>query len=408
MKNFTHKRWTLLAIACLINLCTGSVYAWSVFAGQKAQQLSELTGSLITAGDLAIAFSVCNGLAPIPMILGGYFVDRLGPKAVIVVGGLFIGAGMFFSGASGTFLSFLISYGLIFGLGLGFTYGAAVNNTIKFFPDHRGLAGGLTTGFYGLCSVIVPPIGQYLIATNGISFAFESLGIVFGTVIVLGGLLSIKCPPDFVPQGWTKPTNNFASLDVDTLSMLKRPRFWLMFAFLLCCGVSGMMILSHAAVIARTQIGYSAAAAAGAVAFIALVNTFARLVTGVLSDKFGQLPTLIGAAIGAAAGLSLLVFADADHLFLFYAAFACIGFAFGSLMGIYPGFTAAVFGTKHNSTNYGLMFYGFSLAGIIGPWLIKVLAIDGSYSYVYLCGCALTCLGVFIGFVLLKINKEKV
>lgn len=96
MKNFTHKRWTLLAIACLINLCTGSVYAWSVFAGPKAQQLSELTGSLITAGDLAIAFSVCNGLAPIPMILGGYFVDRLGPKAVIVVGGLFIGAGMFF------------------------------------------------------------------------------------------------------------------------------------------------------------------------------------------------------------------------------------------------------------------------------------------------------------------------
>ncbi len=80
MKNFTHKRWTLLAIACLINLCTGSVYAWSVFAGPKAQQLSELTGSLITAGDLAIAFSVCNGLAPIPMILGGYFVDRLGPK----------------------------------------------------------------------------------------------------------------------------------------------------------------------------------------------------------------------------------------------------------------------------------------------------------------------------------------
>ena len=132
MKNFTHKRWTLLAIACLINLCTGSVYAWSVFAGPKAQQLSELTGSLITAGDLAIAFSVCNGLAPIPMILGGYFVDRLGPKAVIVVGGLFIGAGMFFSGASETFLSFLISYGLIFGLGLGFTYGAAVYSATFF------------------------------------------------------------------------------------------------------------------------------------------------------------------------------------------------------------------------------------------------------------------------------------
>ncbi len=273
------------------------------------------------------------------MILGGYFVDRLGPKAVIVVGGLFIGAGMFFRSIRDfPFLPYFVWINFWFGT-LASLMALPLTTPLNSFPDHRGLAGGLTTGFYGLCSVIVPPIGQYLIATNGISFAFESLGIVFGTVIVLGGLLSIKCPPDFVPQGWTKPTNNFASLDVDTLSMLKRPRFWLMFAFLLCCGVSGMMILSHAAVIARTQIGYSAAAAAGAVAFIALVNTFARLVTGVLSDKFGQLPTLIGAAIGAAAGLSLLVFADADHLFLFYAAFACIGFcvrfSHGNISGIY-------------------------------------------------------------------------
>lgn len=405
MMNLSQKRWFLLAIACLINLCTGSVYAWSVFAGPKARQLSELTGSIITAGDLSIAFSLCNGLAPVPMILGGYFVDRLGPKAVIVLGGLLIGAGMFLSGSAETFSTFLLAYGLIFGLGLGFTYGAAVNNTIKFFPDRRGLAGGLTTAAYGLCSVVVPPIGQYLIEAQGISFAFESLGIVFGSVIVLGGLLSLKCPPNFAPEGWHPSSCARQSVDIDTISMVKKPKFWLMFAFLLCCGVSGMMILSHAAVIARTQIGYTAAAAAGAVAFLALINTFARLVTGVLSDKFGQLQTLLGAAAASAIGLSCLIYADAQNIAFFYIAYAFIGFAFGSLMGIYPGFTATIFGTKHNSTNYGLMFCGFSIAGILGPWLMNALAVNGSYSYAYMGGIGLTCLGVLIGlFILLKSN----
>lgn len=70
------KRWYLLAIACVINLCTGSIYAWSVFAGPKAAQLSQLLGHVVTAGDLSLAFSLANGLAPIPMVLGGFINDR--------------------------------------------------------------------------------------------------------------------------------------------------------------------------------------------------------------------------------------------------------------------------------------------------------------------------------------------
>lgn len=74
------KRWYLLAIACVINLCTGSIYAWSVFAGPKAAQLSQLLGHVVTAGDLSLAFSLANGLAPIPMVLGGFINDRAGPR----------------------------------------------------------------------------------------------------------------------------------------------------------------------------------------------------------------------------------------------------------------------------------------------------------------------------------------
>ena len=65
------KRWWLLAVICLINLCLGSIYAWSVLSAAAAEWLTQTTGVVLSAGDLAIAFGLANGLAPLPMILGG-------------------------------------------------------------------------------------------------------------------------------------------------------------------------------------------------------------------------------------------------------------------------------------------------------------------------------------------------
>ena len=88
------RRWLVLAASCLINLCIGSLYAWSVFAGPMAERLSALTGR--TVADLAIVFTLVNSVGPITMISGGAINDRLGPRWVIILGGLLFGLGMFF------------------------------------------------------------------------------------------------------------------------------------------------------------------------------------------------------------------------------------------------------------------------------------------------------------------------
>ena len=92
------KRWLILFIICVINLCAGSIYAWSVLSAAAAVSLSESTGTVITASDLAIAFGVANSVGPIPMILGGAFNDKYGPRLVIMTGGLLIGLGHFHYG----------------------------------------------------------------------------------------------------------------------------------------------------------------------------------------------------------------------------------------------------------------------------------------------------------------------
>lgn len=131
------KRWYLLAIACVINLCAGSIYAWSVFAGPKAEQLSQILGQTITAGDLSLAFSLGNGLAPIPMLLGGYLNDKAGPKIQIVLGGLLVAIGLCWAGASESLFTLFFSYGFIFCLGVGLTYRLLLTLPLSFFPIIR-------------------------------------------------------------------------------------------------------------------------------------------------------------------------------------------------------------------------------------------------------------------------------
>lgn len=140
-------RWKFLFTACLVNFCTGSIYAWSVFAGPKAEQMSQLNNVLYTAGDLAIVFGLANAVGPLPMIFGGFINDRFGPGWLMTIGGLLIGSGLFLAGSASDLGSLILSYSLLFGLGLGLTYGATINTCVKLFPDRRGFAGGMATAF---------------------------------------------------------------------------------------------------------------------------------------------------------------------------------------------------------------------------------------------------------------------
>ena len=153
-KKLTSKRWLILIASCLINLCIGSVYAWSVFAKPEAAWLSSF-GRELTAGDLAIVFTVANSVGPITLISGGFINDKLGPKWVIFSGGLLFGAGMILSGFATALWQLVIFYGLFCGLGIGLVYGCTISNSVKFFPDKRGLIGGIATASYGISSVLI-------------------------------------------------------------------------------------------------------------------------------------------------------------------------------------------------------------------------------------------------------------
>lgn len=393
--NLTQQRWRLLAVSCLINLFAGSIYAWSVFGSALAARLTDLTGAAVTGADLALAFGIANGLGPVPMIFGGAVNDRFGPRFVIMAGGLLMGLGLFLTGSVETPAGVVLSYGLFFGLGLGLVYGCTINNTMKFFPDRRGLVGGLTTAAYGISSVLVPPVASLLIAKTGVSSALQIFGVLFGVVIVTGGLLSMRCPPGFVPDGWTPPAGRAAGgVERNWRAMLASSEFPPMIVLLMCGAIAAMMVIAHVFTIARDQMAWSAAEASAAVSIIALANTFGRIFAGSLSDRLGRLPALSLGLFLSLTGLAALAFAGPEAGALFYAGLVAVGLSFGSFMGVFPGYTAEVFGSRHNSVNFGIMFAGFSAAGIAGPLLMGSLRAAGfDYPVCYLAGGLISAAG---------------
>lgn len=406
--NLTKRRWLVLAASCILNLCIGSLYAWSVFAQPMAEHLSTVTGTVISS--LAIVFTVANSVGPISMIAGGAVNDRLGPRGVIILGGTMFGAGMILSGFSSSVPMLLITYGLGVGLGLSFVYGCTVSNTVKFFPDKRGFAGGITTASYGLGSVVVPPIANALNNAVGITAAFKIIGAVIIVVVFLLSRFIIRCPANFAPDGWT-PSDAEAITsrpEKNWLQMLTDPVFYSMILMLCCGAFSGMMIISQASPVAQQMIGMSPSSAAIAVSVLAMFNTAGRLLAGALSDKLSSITTLRIFFVLSAAGSCLLAFSGTGDIWKFYSGIAAIGLGFGAIMGIFPGFTAAQFGTKNNSVNYGIMFIGFAAAGFFGPTIMTCIhASQGQYQGAFLVAILLAAVGLlFSAFYVVLAKKQ--
>ncbi len=401
------KRWVVLAAACLINLCLGSIYAWSVFASSMTTYFNDVLHLNVTAGDLAIVYTIANAVGPITMISGGWFNDRLGPKKVIALGGIMFGGGMVLSGFASSVGFLIVSYGLVSGLGLGMAYGSTISTSVKYFPDKRGLIGGITTAVYGLSSVILPPVVTMIVNRSDAPFAFKAVGAVFLVVVVGCTFFMEQCPEGYLPEGYTPPKQRTGSGSMDWKAMLKTPVFYVMLLLLTCGAFSGMMVISQASAVAQNMVGMTAIAASGAVSVLALFNAVGRIAAGYISDKIGRINTLMSACILSILGLLCLYFSKTGSTITFYIGISIVGVSFGSFMGIYPGFTVDQFGAKHNSVNYGIMFIGFALAGYFGPQIMtNVYNGSGAYQSAFLIACGLSFAGVLLTFLYRAIGKR--
>ncbi|WP_024873318.1 OFA family MFS transporter [Tolumonas lignilytica] len=409
--DYSKKRWFILIASCFINLCIGSMYAWSVFSAPMAKYLSQFNGINLTPPNLSIVFVVANSIGPITMISGGKINDKFGPRLVVLFGGLMFGGGMFLSGFATQLNHLILSYGILTGLGLGMVYGATISTSIKFFPDKRGLVGGLTTALFGISSVIIPPIAAAITQKMGVIAAFKIIGAAFTLIICCCAFFIQKCPVNFQPAGWTPPKTALSqgSNDKDWKEMLQTPTFYVLILLLTCGAVAGLMCIALASPLAQRMIGMSVIAATGVVSTLALFNVVGRVCAGVISDKIGRINTLSLACLLSIFGLYFLYISGQGDTQTFYIGISIVGICFGSFMGVFPGFTADQFGAKNNSVNFGIMFSGFAIAGYVGPSIMMAVSnATNSFKYAFLIGIGFSIAGLALTFIYRMMNKKTV
>jgi MFS family permease len=381
-------RWLIVVGAILIQLALGAIYAWSVFTAR----LTDTAGTYaFTASQTAWVFSAGLATFATVMVLAGRVLPRVGPRPLTIAGGLLLGGGYVLGGLFGdSFWVQLLSIGIVGGAGIGLAYVVPISVCVKWFPDKKGLITGLAVAGFGFGATIWVKLagswfGGLLNTTTvfglpGVQSVFVIYGAALAALVLLGSIVMVNPPDDYVPSGWTPPVSHNndheGAVEFRARDMLRTPQFYMLWSVFMFAGVSGLMVIYCIKLFGIDALEHHGVAGAGAItgtamAWYAIFNGFGRIAWGSISDRIGRKTTIT--LMAALQGLTMLmtyhVFISFGLVYGFVLAAALIGFNYGGSFALFPAITADYFGNKNVGSNYGWMFTAYGIAGLAGPLL---------------------------------------
>lgn len=405
----TKNRWLIASSAIGIHLSIGAAYAYSVYTIPLVDSLGW------QASSVTIAFTVMMVLGGASAAVFGRFVERSGPRKSAILAAVLFGLGQAGSGFAvsiDSLILFILSYGLLSGVGLGIGYIAPVSTLVKWFPDRRGLATGMAVLGFGTGALITAPVAASLMESLGITTTFYILGTSYFLIMLAGALYIAPPPKGWLPQGMNKKETAEGKTRLKDLSSLtarkaaKTKHFWMLWTIMLINTSAGIMMISVASPMAQTIGGLTAASAAVMVGLMGIFNGAGRIGWAAASDYLSRpVVYIIFFIIQLIAFISLpnvtsaLIFQA-----LIFLVVSCYGGGFSNL----PAFIADLFGTKELGAIHGYLLTTWSLGGLIGPTLVsQIYAFTGSYIPVFYVFTGLIALALVIA-VFLKRDVKRV
>ncbi len=403
-------RWTQLAlgVVCMV-MIANLQYGWTFFVPEIQKTFGFDRAAIQWAFTLFVLFE--TWLVPVE----GWFVDKYGPKVVVLFGGALCGIGWVINAYAGTLGMFYLGQ-VIAGIGAGAVYGTCVGNALKWFPDKRGLASGITAAGFGAGSALtVAPI-QWMIADKGFQAAFLYFGIGQGLIVAALAYLLAAPSKGQVPE----VTNNAAVIQTRRNytpgEVVRQPIFWLMYFMFVIVGAGGLMITANLKPIAAdigvdkvpvTLLGVTMVAITFAATIDRVLNGLTRPFFGWVSDRIGRENTMFIAFAMEGFGIYMLYLWGSDPLwFVLLSGF--VFFAWGEIYSLFPSTCTDTFGSKFAATNAGLLYTAKGTAALLVPFANYLQQSSGNWDGVFLAAAGANILASLLAIAVLKPWRKRV
>ena len=409
LKDRPNVRWfqLFLGIVCMV-MVANLQYSWTLFV----TPLSAKFGWERAAIQVAFTIFILTETWLIPF--EGYIVDKIGPKPVILFGGVMVGISWVMN-SQVTTLPMLYLAQAIGGIGAGAVYGTCVGNALKWFPDRRGLAAGLTAAGFGMGSALtIIPI-QSMIKSSGYESAFLYFGICQGLVICLAAFAFTKPFKGEVLDS-DNPTLILDNANNTTpMNTLKSPIFWVMYLMFVLMAAGGLMAVAQLAPIAKdfqiadvpvSLFGLTLPALSFALSIDRVLNGLTRPFFGWVSDHIGRENTMFIAFGIEAVGIYALSQFGQDPV-LFVLLTGLVFFAWGEIYSLFPATCGDTFGPKYAATNAGMLYTAKGTAALLVPLSSVLVTITGNWHAVFLTAAAMNLVASLLALFVLKPMRRK-
>jgi OFA family oxalate/formate antiporter-like MFS transporter len=397
------KRWTILTFAILCMMMIANLqYGWTLFVNPIATK----HGWSIAA--IQLAFSIFIALETWLTPVEGWIVDQLGPrgsKIMVAFGGILVGIGWVINSYAETLTALYVG-AVVGGIGGGAVYATCVGLAVKWFPDRRGLAVGLTAAGYGAgAALTVIPI-RYVIDTSGYEAAFLWFGLFQGGIVfILAWFLRAPEPGEMAAAPAAKVAQS--SRNYTPKEVVSSPIFWILYVMFVMVSASGLMATAQIAPIAKdfnvanTIVFFGATTLTAALIIDSIANGAARPIFGWVSDQIGREYTMaIAFGLGAGAYWLLGTLGAAPWAFVLFA--ALIFLTWGEIFSLFPSTCTDTFGPKFATVNLSLLYTAKGTSAFLVPVANMIKASTGSWHLVFLLTAAMNIVVVAIALFVLK------
>jgi len=415
-------RWSqlLFGIICMV-MIANLQYGWTLFVDPIDQKYH--WGRTLIQWAFTIFVLTETWLVPIE----GYLIDRFGPRIMICGSGVLVAVAWMINAYANS-LALLYLGAVIGGIGAGVIYGGAVGNALKWFPDRRGLAAGLTAAGFGAGSALtVVPIAN-LIHSSGYEATFWWFGIGQGIIVVVVSLF-IRAPEASDLPAVTAPTvqqtrrdytpsqiifGEQVTWDISKWALWKSP-FLVMYVMFVMVGAGGVMATAQLGPIAKdfkvdavsvTILGLSLPALQFALSIDRVLNGVCRPFFGWVSDQVGRENTMFFAFFVEGIGIYALLVMGNDPLW-FVILSGLVFFAWGEIYSLFPATCTDIYGRKFATTNYGMLYTAKGTAALLVPVANVITNATGSWHTVFYVAAALNIVAAVMALFVLKPMRIK-